>query len=97
MSISDLIEQQVQERPDAVAVRRPGQDDGPGGRLTYRELGRAANRLAAHLRARGIGRGDRVATSLRPGPETVTAFLGIVRAGAVCVPSTPPTVRSGGG
>ncbi|WP_328443661.1 AMP-binding protein [Streptomyces sp. NBC_00386] len=89
MSISDLIEQQVQERPDAVAVRRPGQDDGPGGRLTYRELGRAANRLAAHLRARGIGRGDRVATSLRPGPETVTAFLGIVRAGAVCVPLDP--------
>ncbi|MFF3420030.1 AMP-binding protein [Streptomyces sp. NPDC002698] len=89
MSISDLIEQQVQERPDAVAVRHPGQDDGAGGRLTYRELGRAANRLAAHLRARGIGRGDRVATSLRPGPETVTAFLGIVRAGAVCVPLDP--------
>ncbi|MEU9137028.1 AMP-binding protein [Streptomyces sp. NPDC048404] len=89
MSISELIEQQVQERPDAVAVRRPGQDDGPGGGLTYRELGRAANRLAARLRARGITRGDRVATSLRPGPETLTAFLGIVRAGAVCVPLDP--------
>ncbi|MGW3917430.1 AMP-binding protein, partial [Streptomyces sp. NPDC005070] len=59
------------------------------GRLTYRELGRAANRLAAHLRARGIGRGDRVVTSLRPGPETVTAFLGIVRAGAAYVPLDP--------
>ncbi|MGQ4374334.1 AMP-binding protein [Streptomyces sp. SAS_267] len=89
MSISELIEQQVQERPDAVAVRRPGPDDGPGGGLTYRELGRAANRLAARLRDRGITRGDRVAIALRPGPETVTAFLGIVRAGAVCVPLDP--------
>ncbi|WP_262064379.1 AMP-binding protein [Streptomyces sp. STR69] len=89
MSISDLIEQQVQERPDAVAVHRPRRADGGGGHLTYRELGRAANRLAAHLRARGIGRGDRVVTSLRPGPETVTAFLGVVRAGAACVPLDP--------
>lgn len=89
MSISDLIEQQVQERPDAVAVHGDRRADGSGDHLTYRELGRAANRLAAHLRARGIGRGDRVVTSLRPGPETVTAFLGIVRAGAACVPLDP--------
>ncbi|MER6074420.1 amino acid adenylation domain-containing protein [Streptomyces sp. NPDC001817] len=86
MSISDLIEQQVHERPDAIAVDYPEDTDGPGGRLTYRELSRAANRLAAHLRARGIGHGDRVVTSLRPGPEMVTAFLGIVRAGAAYVP-----------
>lgn len=79
MSISGLIEQQVHERPDAIAVDYPEHTDGRGGRLTYRELSRAANRLAAHLRARGIGHGDRVLTSLRPGPEMVTAFLGIVR------------------
>ncbi|MFE1288230.1 AMP-binding protein [Streptomyces sp. NPDC058751] len=85
MSISGLIEQQVQERPDAVAVHRPARAGGRGGTLTYRELGRAANRLAAHLRARGIGRGDRVVASLLPGPETVTALLGIVRAGAAYV------------
>ncbi|MFD5516273.1 AMP-binding protein [Streptomyces sp. NPDC127066] len=89
MSISDLIEQQVQAHPGAVAVHHPQQADGRGGRLTYRELDRAANRLAAHLRARGIGRGDRVVTSLRSGPETVTAFLGIVRAEAAYVPVDP--------
>ncbi|MFD8733506.1 AMP-binding protein [Streptomyces sp. NPDC059618] len=86
MSISGLVEQQVQERPDAVAVYRPGRG---GGGLTYRELGRAANRLAAHLRARGIGPGDRVVTSLAAGPGTVTAFLAIVRAGAAYVPVDP--------
>ncbi|MFD8395104.1 AMP-binding protein [Streptomyces sp. NPDC059680] len=89
MSISGLIEQQVQEGPDAIAVHYPQHADGRGAHLTYRELSRAANRLAAHLRARGIGHGDRVVTSLRPGPEMVTAFLGIVRAGAAYVPVDP--------
>ncbi|MEU0603070.1 AMP-binding protein [Streptomyces sp. NPDC006393] len=89
LSVSDLIEQQVQERPHAIAVHYPQHADGRGIRLTYRELSRAANRLAAHLRARGIGRGDRVVTLLPPGPEMVTAFLGIVRAGAASVPVDP--------
>ncbi|MFI7406899.1 amino acid adenylation domain-containing protein [Streptomyces sp. NPDC049541] len=89
LSVSGLIEQQVQERPHAIAVHYPRHADGRDARLTYLELSRAANRLAAHLRARGVGRGDRVVTSLRPGPELVTAFLGIVRAGAAYVPVDP--------
>ncbi|MGW1802370.1 AMP-binding protein, partial [Streptomyces sp. NPDC001984] len=67
----------------------PGCGGGNDVSLTYRELSRAANRLAAHLRARGVGRGDRVVTSLGPGPDMVTAFLGIVRAGAAYVPVDP--------
>jgi len=88
MSISGLIEEHVRTRPDATAVTYPG----PGGAdvsLSYGELSRAANRLAAHLTARGIGRGDRVLTSLRPGADLVTAFLAIVRAGAAYVPVDP--------
>ncbi|MEU9594965.1 amino acid adenylation domain-containing protein [Streptomyces sp. NPDC048193] len=88
MSISGLIEQQAQARPGATAVLYPG-DGGGDACLTYGELSAAANRLAAHLRARGVGRGDRVVTSLGPGPRMVTAFLAIVRAGAVCVPLDP--------
>ncbi|MEU6106156.1 amino acid adenylation domain-containing protein [Streptomyces flaveolus] len=89
MSISGLVEQQAQARPGATAVLYPGGGDSGGGCLTYGQLSAAANRLAAHLRARGVGRGDRVATSLGPGLEMVTAFLAIVRAGAVCVPLDP--------
>lgn len=89
MSISGLIEQQVHARPDATAVVYPGHAGGDDVSLTYRELSRAANRLADHLRAHGVGRGDRVVTSLRPGPDMVTAFLGIVRAGAAYVPVDP--------
>ncbi|KOV93925.1 hypothetical protein ADK65_31705 [Streptomyces sp. NRRL B-1140] len=88
MSISGLIEQHVQARPDAVAVTYAS----PGGgdvSLTYRELSLAANRLAEHLRARGVRRGDRVVTSLRPGTDMVTAFLAVVRAGAAYVPVDP--------
>ncbi|MER7719995.1 amino acid adenylation domain-containing protein [Streptomyces flaveolus] len=90
MSISGLVEQQAQARPGAPAVLYPDSGgDGGDGCLTYGQLSAAANRLAAHLRARGVGRGDRVVTSLGPGWEMVTAFLAIVRAGAVCVPLDP--------
>ncbi|MEU9536582.1 AMP-binding protein [Streptomyces sp. NPDC048213] len=88
MSISGLIEQQVLARPDTVAVHAPGH---PGDEvsLTYRELGRAADRLARVLAARGIGRGDLVATSLRPGPRWVTALLAVLRTGAAYVALDP--------
>ncbi|MET8944923.1 amino acid adenylation domain-containing protein [Streptomyces sp. NPDC004542] len=88
MSLSDLVEQQALARPEAVAVAWP---DGiaPGTALTYRELSSAANRLAAHLSARGVGAGDRVVTCLPPGPDLVTAFLAIVRTGAAYVPLDP--------
>ncbi|MCB0963763.1 MAG: AMP-binding protein, partial [Acidimicrobiales bacterium] len=38
-------------------------------RLTYRELDERADRLAAVLRARGVGPGDHVALALRNGNE----------------------------
>ncbi|MFC7310290.1 amino acid adenylation domain-containing protein [Streptomyces monticola] len=88
MSLSDLIEQHVLARPEATAVVYPGH---PGGEpaLSYDGLSRAANRLAAHLAAHGVGPGDRVVTCLRAGPAMVTAFLAIVRAGAAYVPVDP--------
>ncbi|MGV9700489.1 AMP-binding protein [Streptomyces sp. NPDC003470] len=89
MSICGLIEQQAKARPGATAVVYPGCGDGGEARLTYGELSTAANRLAAHLRARGAGRGERVVVSLRPGPRMVTAFLALARAGMVCVPVDP--------
>ncbi|WP_394425929.1 amino acid adenylation domain-containing protein [Streptomyces sp. SGAir0957] len=87
LSVSDLVEQHVHLRPDATAVTYPA---GAGDvSLTYAELSLAANRLAAHLRERGVGRGDRVVTSVAPGPAMVTAFLAVVRTGAAYVPVDP--------
>ncbi|MEU6381106.1 amino acid adenylation domain-containing protein [Streptomyces sp. NPDC046909] len=94
MSLSDLVEQQVLARPEAVAVTCPD-GSGPGTTLTYRELSRTADRLAAHLAARGVGPGDRVVTCLGPGTDLVTALLAIVRTGAAYVPLDPahPVLR----
>lgn len=88
MSLSGLIEQHVLARPEATAVTHPA-GGGDEVSLSYRELSLAANRLAAHLGAHGVRPGDRVVTALRPGPDLVTAFLAIVRAGAAYVPVDP--------
>jgi amino acid adenylation domain-containing protein len=80
VSLSDLVEQQVLARPGAIAVK------GCGGVLTYRELSRAADRLAARLAVHGVGPGHRVVVGLRPGPDLVTVLVAVVRTGAAYVP-----------
>ena len=57
-----------------------------GERTTYGELREAADRLARALAATGVVPGDAVAMSLPNGPEIVTAFLGVVAAGAAAAP-----------
>jgi long-chain acyl-CoA synthetase len=54
-------------------------------RLTYRELDRRVDRLAAGLSSRDIGKGDRVAVMLANRVEAVIAVLAIARIGAVLV------------
>ena len=54
-------------------------------RLTYRELDRRVDRLAAGLAARGIRKGDRVAVMLANRLEAVVAVLAIARIGAAVV------------
>ncbi|MET9401875.1 amino acid adenylation domain-containing protein [Kitasatospora sp. NPDC002965] len=51
-------------------------------RLGYGELNTRANRLAHHLTAQGIGRGDTVAVLVERGPDLVTALLAALKAGA---------------
>jgi amino acid adenylation domain-containing protein len=51
-------------------------------RLSYRELGEQANRLARHLIRSGVERGDVVAVLLERGVELAVALLAVVRAGA---------------
>jgi len=55
-------------------------------RWTYRELDRAADRVAHRLTALGLGPGDRVAAYGRNSDAYLIAWLGIVRAGLVHVP-----------
>ena len=60
-----------------------------GGRMTYRRLNRELSRFANLLRALGVARGDRVLILLPNLPQTVIAYYGTLKAGAVVVFTTP--------
>jgi amino acid adenylation domain-containing protein len=69
--------------PDRVAVVTDTE------RLTYAELERRSNGIAMQLRARGVGRGDRVGLYAQRSIEAIASMLGILKAGAVYVPFDP--------
>ncbi|KAA6130908.1 non-ribosomal peptide synthetase, partial [Cupriavidus cauae] len=69
--------------PSAMALRYEEQT------LTRGETDRIANGIAAALAARGIGRETRVGLCVERSPAFVTGLLGILKAGAVCVPLDP--------
>jgi fatty-acyl-CoA synthase len=52
-------------------------------KLSYREANATANRYAAVLAARGVGRGDVVGIMLRNSPNTVLMMLAVVKCGAI--------------
>ncbi|MCI4352646.1 MAG: AMP-binding protein [Thermoplasmata archaeon] len=56
------------------------------GDLTYEELDRGSDRVAAGLRERGIGKGNRVACLLGNRPEFPLLWFGVAKTGAVFVP-----------
>jgi amino acid adenylation domain-containing protein len=81
--IHDLVEAQAARTPNDIAVEHADQ------RLTYRELDQRANQLAHFLRRRGVGPESRVGICLRRSLELPVALLGVLKAGAACVPLDP--------
>ncbi len=69
---------------------KPALIDGPSGRtITYAELDRLCSALAGALAARGIGKGDVVATFMPNLPEYALIFHGVVRANATNTTANP--------
>ena len=66
------------------------EDEGESGSLTFGELFEGAERAAADLAQRGIGRGDTVALMLPTSRDFFLAFAGTLLAGATPVPIYPP-------
>lgn len=56
-----------------------------GGKTTWRELEKLANRFAHGLIARGIRPGERILLTLPNSPQWIIAYFGILKAGAVVV------------
>src|SRR3546814_14343848 len=76
--------------PDRLALadapNRADFTDGAPCRLTYAELDRAVDRVAALIRARGAGPGDIVVYQLPNIVESVILLLACARAGAIASP-----------
>ncbi|WP_437617240.1 amino acid adenylation domain-containing protein [Sorangium sp. So ce834] len=84
-------EEHAARQPDALAVV------GGERRLTYGALNRQANRLAHHLRRRGVGGGSPVGLCCERSADMIAGLLGILKAGGAYVPLDPhaPAQRLG--
>lgn len=58
-------------------------------KLSYRQVDQASDRFAAGLQTLGVRKGDRVAIMLPNLPQSVVAFFGILKAGAIVVNTNP--------
>lgn len=83
ISLPHALDRATARFPDKEAVRCNGKA------LTYAELQRQANSLAAILRQQGVKRGDRVGIYMNKDLETAVSVYGIMKAGAAYVPLDP--------
>ena len=81
--IHQLIEQQVQRTPEAIAVVWENQ------KLTYQELNNRANQIAHYLRSLGIQPDVRVGICVERCLEMIVGMLAILKAGAAYLPLDP--------
>ena len=78
-----LFEAQAERTPDAPAIWFAGEA------LSYAHLNRAANRLAHHLRALGVGPEVLVGICMERSTELIVAILGVLKSGGAYVPLDP--------
>lgn len=71
-------EQATQRNPEGAALLYGGQV------LSYRQANQHANRIAHHLQAQGIGKGDVVALFIENRPELLLTVLAVAKVGGIC-------------
>ncbi len=85
MLLQDAFLERAAEHPDAEALVCAGE------RLSYREIDRRSDALAAALIERGVVRGDRVVLFMDNSAAAVIAIYAALKAGAAMVPVNPLT------
>lgn len=81
--LHQLVEQQAERTPEAIAIIHQGQS------LSYQALNQRANQLARYLVEQGAKAEGLVGISVVRSPEMIVAFLGVLKAGAAYVPIDP--------
>lgn len=76
-TLADLVKSHARARPDAIAVADPAR------RISWSELDRLVDRVAARLQAGGFAHGDRTAIAGFNSVEQVVVILATLRAGGV--------------
>ncbi|MET3493977.1 amino acid adenylation domain-containing protein [Variovorax boronicumulans] len=76
----EIVQRQALRTPERAALRHGTAT------LSYVQLDAAAARIAAALRARGLGAGHRIGLCLPRSPRAIVGLLGILRAGAAYSP-----------
>lgn len=89
MNIGNLLPRHARYRPDHLALAVGDQ------RLSYRELNAYVNRLSNALLARGLKKGDKMATVLPNCLELMAAYWAAAKTGIVIVPCSPMLQGSG--
>ncbi len=79
----NCVDRHLETRGDQVAIVWEGDDPARDAKITYRELHEHVCRLANVLKARGVGKGDRVCIYMPMIPEAAYAMLACARIGAV--------------
>ena len=79
----NCLDRHLDERGDKVALLWEGDEPGDNRSLTYQEVYEETCRIANALRARGVGKGDRVAIYMGMVPELAIAMLACARIGAI--------------
>jgi len=79
----NLVDRHAIKNPDSVAIIYEADEPGKGRNLTYGELFRKVCEVANVLKELGVKKGDTVAIYMPMIPETIIAFLAVIRLGAL--------------
>jgi acetyl-CoA synthetase len=79
----NCIDRHLEKRGDQTAIIWEGDEPDQDLKISYRDLHEAVSRLSNALKARGVGKGDRVCIYMPMIPEAAYAMLACARIGAV--------------